>query len=72
MSAQKEIGPFSGKQKPVNEGVYKRLFKGQTEKVWCLFSHGRWYCSSYRYAEAKREVWPSNYQEAPWWGVEKS
>lgn len=64
-----EIGPFSVGQKPVRDGVYKRMYH-QKNKMWCLFSKGTWYCSSYTYSEAKRESWRSNFQDLPWWGVE--
>lgn len=68
----KEVGQFPPKVKPVRDGVYKRRYPTHgVTRVWCLFSKGRWYCSSYRYAEAKREMWPSNYQELPWWGMAK-
>lgn len=61
---------FSGKVKPVRDGVYERkyLISGAP---FCRYEKGRWYCPARTVSQAAKQSDTSLLQDLPWRGVAK-
>lgn len=69
MDNLKQVGPFTGEQKPVRDGVYKRRMPFDPRVIYSRYEKGNWYDSMLTVNDAQKATFISYYQQCPWWGV---